>query len=233
MKKHLLIFLCFVFTQVNTTSGQHIHPHTWQIGLGLGEVPTGGSFKPSITLGYHFNQKLYAGVIYQFADHIQRDGSSFNVKSSELSALQKAKEHVAQRFLIQGRYQPMPYLPYLSFGIVYNGNDVEDMSFIAADRSINGNNYSGSILVTQSRKAGWGPALGLGYQYNFKNGLAINAEWTPAWFTPIPTPDYEFSGTADLSAKDKQYIMDKMTDGFKSSVTNRYKVFHVGVAYRF
>lgn len=226
-----LVSLCSIATQ--NTCAQRIQANTWQVGLGLGELPIGGSLKPSVTLGYHFSKHFYAGVIYQFSDEIQRDNSSFNVKTSELNRLHTAKEKVAQRLLIQGRYQPCNYAPYISLGVVYNGNDVEQMTFNAASRNINGTYYQGNINITQSRKAGWGAALGIGYQYNMKNGLSMNAEWTPAWFTPIPTPQYTFSGDATLSNADKTYLANKMTKGFKGSVTNRYKVFHVGIAYRF
>ena len=75
--------------------------------------------------------------------------------------------------------------------------------------------------------------MGIGYQYNFRNGVSLNTEWTPAWFRGYPQPEYVFSGTSDLSNESQQYLKRKMDDGFKSSVTNLYKVFHLGVAYRF
>ncbi|MEZ5015799.1 MAG: outer membrane beta-barrel protein [Flavipsychrobacter sp.] len=231
--RQLFITIAFLLSGLTHSVAQQSLNNSWQVGLGLGELPIGGSLKPSITLGYHFNEHLYVGVIYQTADKIKRDKSSFNVKASELSQLTQAKEDVAQRLLVQCRYTPVRYAPYISLGFVYNGSDVETMNFAPANRIINGNTYNGDLQITQTRKAGSGLAIGIGYQYNFNNGLSINAEWTPAWFTPIPTPEYSFSGTTILSSQDKQFIKDKMTDGFKSSVTNRYKVFHIGVAYHF
>ena len=78
----------------------------WQIGVGLGELPMGGSFKPSISLGYQFNEKLYTGIIYQLPDRISRDKSSFNARSTGLDGLTSSNESVAQRFLFQVRYTP-------------------------------------------------------------------------------------------------------------------------------
>lgn len=204
----------------------------WQIGLGLGEIPMGGSFKPSITFGYHFNGKVYAGVIYQFKDEISRDASSFNAKSSGLEGLVCSSETVAQRFLLQLRYTPIKNGPYISTGLVFNGKDTETMVFDQRERELNGEIYDGTITIQQTRPAGFGLALGLGYQYNFRNGLSAGFEWTPAW-GQYPVPEYEFSGTSGLSQLTEEKLIEKMNEGFRGSVTNMYKVFHLGIAYRF
>lgn len=204
----------------------------WQIGIGLGELPIGGSIKPSITVGYHFSEKIYAGLIYQFKDEISRNESSFNAKSSELEGLISSNESVAQRFLFQVRYTPVKYGPYLSGGFVFNGKDTETILFDDRLRQISGENYSGDVHIQQTRPAGWGLAMGLGYQYDFKNGFSAGFEWTPAW-GQYTTPSYQFSGSAELSSNATNELTQKMNEGFKSSVTNMYKVFHIGVAYRF
>ena len=204
----------------------------WQIGIGLGELPTGGSFKPSITFGYHFNDKLYAGIIYQFKDEISRDEASFNAKSTGLNGLLGSNETVAQRFLLQMRYTPVRHGPYISTGFVFNGKDTETMQFANGHRTIAGEDFQGTVQIQQTRPSGWGFALGLGYQYDFKNGLSAGFEWTPAWFQ-YPTPSYTFDGSAALSKNAQNHLKRKMDEGFESSVTNMYKVFHIGVAYRF
>jgi hypothetical protein len=225
----LLLVQKELYGQENTNSKNRY----WQVGIGFGEIPYKGSFKPSITFGYYFNSKLYAGVIYQFKDEIKRDGSSFNAQSTGLNGLQSSREQVAARFLVQGRYTPVKNGPYLSFGFVYNGDDTETMRFDNRERTIQNQTYTGSIVINQTRKAGFVPALGIGYQYTFKSGFSLNAEWTPGLFTEIVTPEYSFSGDSNLSSSAKQGIMDKMTDAFKSNITNRYKVFHIGAAYVF
>lgn len=204
----------------------------WQVGFGLGELPTGGSFKPSITVGYFFSKKVYMGFIYQFRDHISRDHSSINAKSTDLDGLLDASETVAQRFLFQVRYTPFKNGPYLSGGFVFNGQDTETMQFDGRDRQVNGSQTSGTIEIQQTRPAGWGIAAGVGYQYHFNNGFTAGFEWTPAW-GQYPDPIYKFGGDAQLSDSSQQYIRQKMDDSFKSSVTNMYKVFHIGLAYRF
>lgn len=178
--------------------GTYNHNRYWQIGIGLRELPSGGSFKPSITFGYHFNEKIYAGLIYQFKDRINRDGASFNAQSSGLEGLVGSSETVAQRFLLQMRYTPLKNGPYLSGGFVFNGKDTETMQFDARSREINGATYDGTIEIHQTRPTGWGLALGFGYQHNFKNGLSGRFEWTPAW-GQYPTPSYVFAGSSDLS----------------------------------
>ena len=234
MKAIKLFFLIVVLFFSHLTMGQESNmglKNYWQIGVGLGELPIGGSFKPSITIGYHFNEKLYTGFIYQFSDEIQRDNSSFNARSAGLSGLISSMETVARRFMWQVRYTPVRYGPYLSTGFVFNGKDTETMLFDARYRELSGEDYNGTIEIRQARPAGWGFALGLGYQYNFKNGFSTGFEWTPAW-GQYSTPSYVFGGSTNLSNPAKSELQKKMDDGFRSSVTNVYKVFHIGIAYR-
>ncbi|MCB0635473.1 MAG: hypothetical protein KDC54_02590 [Lewinella sp.] len=204
----------------------------WQIGFGLGELPTGGSFKPSLTFGYHFSDQLYAGIIYQLADEIQRDGDSFNARSTGLDGLRSARETVSRRLLAHVRYTPFRQGPYLSAGFVFNGRDTEVMQFDDRPRTVAGESYAGTIRIEQTRPAGWGLALGLGYQYHFRNGFSAGFEWTPAW-GQFPEPHYVFDGTAELNEAAQAELRHDMDRGFRSSVTNLYKVFHLGLAYRF
>lgn len=228
----LLIFLILASFVAQSQEMNSPVKQYWQIGVGLGELPMGGSFKPSITFGYHVNEKLYAGIVYQFKDKISRNSSSFNAKSAELSGLQTSSETVSQRFLVQVRYQPLKCGPYLSGGFVFNGEDSEDMIFDDRIREIAGEEFLGDIHIQQTRPGGWGLALGLGYQYDFKNGISAGFEWTPAW-GQYPAPNYMIGGSADLSAVATDELQNKMDTGFRNSVTNMYKVFHIGVAYRF
>lgn len=204
----------------------------WQVGIGLGELPFGGSFKPSLTFGYHISEQLYFGLVYQFRDHISRDGSSFNAQSAGLDGLTSSRESVARRFMLQVRYTPFRYGPYLSGGFVYNGADTETMSYDSRDRTIAGEIFNGNIGIVQTRPGGGGLAFGLGYQYNFKNGISAGVEWTPVW-TKMAIPEYSFSGSAELSVSAEQEIIERMDKGFRGSVTNRYKIFHIGISYRF
>ena len=189
----------------------------WQIGIGIGELPTGGSFKPSFTLGYHFNSSIYAGIIYQFKDEISRNGSSFNAKSSDLDGLISASEQVAKRFIFQIKYTPIKNGPFLSGGFVFNGKDTETMKFDNRIRDINDEPYSGTVEIQQTRPAGWGLALGIGYQYNFKNGFSAGFEWTPAW-GQYPTPSYVFGGSSNLTEYSKNSLKKKIVNLFKELV---------------
>ena len=133
----LLISLASTFTTVAQTDIDPLRG-SWQIGIGFGELPINGSFKPSVTFGYHFNDKLYAGVIYQFSDQISRGSSSFNAKSTGLEGLISSHEDVGQRALVHVRYTPFRNGPYLTAGFVYNATDREVMTFDEGVRSIAG-----------------------------------------------------------------------------------------------
>lgn len=230
--KQIIFAVAFLLAMVAKSQDTSPMTNYWQVGFGLGELPTGGSFKPSITLGYHFNEKFYAGIIYQFKDEISRNSASINAKSTELDGLLSASESVAQRFLLQVRYTPIKNGPYLSGGFVFNGKDAETMQFDSRQRLISAEAYDGNIVIEQTRPPGWGWALGLGYQYDFDNGFSAGFEWTPAW-GQYPTPSYVFGGSSYLSTSTEEQIQKKMNDKFTESVTNMYKVFHIGLAYRF
>lgn len=234
MKKILILLLVNIVMPGKDSLAQDMPESKkyWQIGIGLGELPFGGSFKPSLTFGYHFNEKLYSGIIYQFKDEIQRNKSSFNAQASGLDGLSKSYETVAQRFLFQVRYTPVKNGPYLSTGFVFNGKDSENMEFDSRKRIIGDHEYEGELIIQQSRPAGWGFALGIGYSYRFKNNLSAGFEWTPAWFQ-YAKPEYSFAGNSTLSESDAAQLIDKMNKKYKSSVTNLYKVFHIGLAYQF
>ena len=80
MKK--LLLLCATVVSFFQLAAQDIpnpvQQAGWQIGIGFGEIPYQGSFKPSFTFGYHVNEHWYVGVIYQLRDEIQRNEDSFN-----------------------------------------------------------------------------------------------------------------------------------------------------------
>lgn len=68
------------------------------------------------------------------------------------------------------------------------------------------------------------------FQFPLPIYLAAGFEWTPVW-GKFPTPSYQFSGTSQLSESTRRALAEKMDQGFRSSVTNRYKVFHIGLSY--
>lgn len=205
----------------------------WQVGFGLGEIPMHGSFKPSLTFGYHINDKFYLGVIYQFRDDIHRGTSSFNAEGTGLTDLTDSRETVGQRFMLQCRYTPVKYAPYISLGVVFNDVDREVMYFGNAEHQIGNNTYNAALTVTQCRPAGWAPAIGLGYQADLKCGLSFNAEWTPGWFVWVPEPDIQIESGTIIEDADMDLFKKQVTKDFQSHVTNLYKVFHFGVSYRF
>ncbi len=237
MTRLIFIFLVFSLSlfQVTAQTGESNAPFLrgWQIGIGLGELPMGGSFKPSFTLGYHFNEHWYVGVNYQLKDKISRGTSSFNAKSTGLSQLQSSTESVGQRAILQVRYTPFRNGPYVAGGLVFNDTDSEQMVFGESLHHIGNNDYQTALEIQQTRKRGLVPALGIGYQYTHKSGLYANVEWIPGLFSGIPEPEYRFTSTETIASNDLNILEDKMTDKFQSTITNWYKVFHIGLGYQF
>ncbi|MCA9626661.1 MAG: hypothetical protein KC766_03295 [Myxococcales bacterium] len=188
-------------------------------GVNLGELPWGGSFKPGIALGYYVNELVYVGVVYQVPDTIRRDGSSFNASGLGKDGIVKSEESVGQRFMLHSRVRPHRYAPFLSFGMVFNDEDREETLFDDETR------------VVQTREAGLRPAIGLGYDYTFSNGLTLNVEWT-GWLFDIPKPKVEIDG-GPLTDSERSALEARAEDNFESNITNAYHLFALGVGYAF
>ena len=203
------------------------------VGVDLGELPWHGSFKPGITLGYHFNEYAYVGVIYQLADTIQRDASSFNAQASGLDGLVSSRERVSSRALLHVRLRPHRLAPFVSLGVVYNGRDVESLRFDARPRTIGEESCTGPLAFSQARPAGIAAAIGLGYGYTFDNGLELSVEWTGAPYAKAPAPELSFDAESPLAESARAKLTADITRDFRSSVFNVYHVFHLGAGYAF
>ena len=206
---------------------------TFVVGVDLGELPWHGSFKPGITFGYHVSDLLYVCGIYQLADSIERDGTSFNAQAIGLDGLTSSRETVGHRAMLHARLRPHRLAPFATVGLVYNGEDVETIRFDARDRTIGGASHSGALTIEQTRPAGIALGIGLGYAYTFDHGLQLSLEWTGAPYAPAPRPQLRFDGDQPLPRDAQAALSERVTREFRASVFNTYHLFHVGAAYGF
>ena len=204
----------------------------FHIGLEFGELPSWGSFKPGISIGYHFTELVYVGFVYQVADSIQRNGSSFNAASVGLDGLLSSSETVGQRAYLQARIRPHRYSPYVSLGFVFNDRDTETITFDDRTRTITGNQVDGAIKIVQSRPAGLRPALGFGYSYTFDNGVELFTEWAGWWMFGAPEPELKFEAPG-LAAASEAALRTRIVDEFTASPFNTYHTFQLGAGYTF
>ena len=202
----------------------------WQLGVHFGELPWDGSFKPGVSFGYHFNDLVYVGAVYQVADRIQRNGRSFNAQSVELAGLDASSERVGQRAYVQVRARPHRLAPYVSAGFVFNDRDTETIQFDARERIVGEHTSASAISITQSRPAGLRPALGFGYSYRMPSGVELHTEWSGWWMFGAPTPTVDITG-ADLTPEASALLEDRIVKAFTSSPFNTYHVFQIGVGY--
>lgn len=207
-------------------------PGYFHVGLELGELPFNGSFKPGISVGYHFNDLFYVGFVYQLADSIQRDGTSFNAQAVGLSGLTGSSETVGQRAYLQARIRPHRLAPFVSVGFVFNDRDTETIEFDARTRDIAGQRLSGPVKIVQSRPAGLRPALGLGYSYRFDTGVELFAEWSGWWMFGSPEPEVNIEAE-QLGAAARSALDRRIRDAFTSSPFNSYHLFQLGAGYTF
>lgn len=208
--------------------------NTWELGLTFGEIPIlAGSFKPGITVAYHFNEHLALSATCQLKDHIQRNNDSFNAVNTGLGGLIQSKETTGERILFAVQYRPVKWSPYIMAGFVNNYRDVEVMKFDQQTRTIGSREYDSEITIEQTRSAGFVPAIGFGYRYDFDNGISLNTNIAAGIFTSIPDPGAEINSSVPLADSDHHSLMNKMISVYKDNFHNRYHIFNLGVSYRF
>ncbi|MEM9325202.1 MAG: hypothetical protein AAGA85_06090 [Bacteroidota bacterium] len=237
MKKAIVIWsiTCLTIIQVASQDPfQRVEPRQWEIGISFGEIPImAGSFKPGISFGYHFNDYLYVGGIYQIVDHIARNGNSFDAAGLGFENLKSSKERVAPRSMLQARLRPHRLAPFVSVGLITNGTDVETVEFGHANHQIGDHTYEGPITVNIARSGAVRPAIGFGYHYAFKNGIVVSTEWSFDWFHPVPAPKLEFDPSFEVNPDDLATKEAEITEAFQSNFHNRYHIFHLGLGYKF
>ncbi len=232
----LAIMLCIavpIHAQHEREIRQHAFRNAWQVQLGLGELPWRGSFKADIAMGYHIDDRLYVGAMYQIPDRIRRDHGSFNARGIGLEGMTESRERVGQRMLLHVRYTPAPRTPFVSLGMVYNDTDTETTRFDARDRIIGGTRHTGAITVIQQRARGARPAVGAGYQQAWRNGISMSAEWIGAILGSAPEPRIHLQSEGHLAMSEVQSLSSRIREAFIASPFNRYHVFHVGAGYSF
>ncbi len=236
MKTKIITNLMIIST-VNYLSAQtnDVMPQKyWQLGIGFGEIPfLSKSFKPSFTVGYRFNQYVYLGVIYQLVDNIERNNDSYDAQSIGFDGLLSSKEKVGQRALIHIRLTPIKYGPFISLGLVMNDDDKETVEFDSRTRMIGNNYYDGNTTVGLTRKGAVRTALGLGYEYTFKNKFGLNAEWTFNIFNSIPSKMIELQSDYAILESDTESFKENLSNELGSNFHNRYHIFHIGASYNF
>lgn len=210
----------------------------WMVGLGFGEIPfMAGSFKPSLTIGYHVNEYIWLGSVMQLTDHIERDGESFNAQNTDLGHLLDSRETTGARSFLGARLRPHRLSPYVSLGAVFNGTDTETMTFGAASRNIasrdmGAGTYEEALEVVQRRPYGIRPAVGLGYSYTFDSGFSLSTEITGAWFFSAADPEVSVRGLGSpLDPADRAALERRLQRVFDDNLHNRYHLFHLTAGY--
>lgn len=206
--------------------------HLWEIGLTFGEIPfMSGSFKPGVTLGYHFNENVALSATIQLRDYLQRDDASFNARNTGFDGLLSSNERTGERMLFAIHYRPADWSPYLIAGFVYNGKDLETMKFDHRSREIGTQIYDSEITIVQQRERNLVPAIGFGYRYDFENGISLNTNIAVGIFTGIPSPKVDIRAN-NLSPIDKTVLSERSISAYQENFHNHYHVFNLGFSYR-
>lgn len=217
MNKQLLVFAIAFLVPSPALADSDVTDGAVVVGVNLGELPWGGSFKPGLTLGYQWNDYVYTGVTYQIGDSIRRDSGSFNASGIGIDGITRSEEDVSGRFMASVRVRPHRLSPYATLGVVYNGRDTETTS------------YEDGTTVVQSRPGAWRPAIGLGYEHTLDNGISMHVEWA-GWVFERPSPDVTVTG-GGRTPDEQAALLERIDSNFKSHITNSYHLFSVGVGY--
>ena len=204
----------------------------WAVAIGFGEIPfLAGSFKPSVSFGYHFNRFIYVGTIVQMADVLERGDASFNAVNAGLDGLLDTRETTGPRVFLGTRLRPHRYSPYLSLGAVFNATDIETIYYDHRPRDVGGETINGSLEVEQARPFGIRPAFGLGYSYTFSNGIVLDVEFTGAWLFKPADPEIRVRSTSPLSKEAEDAIRAQFLSAYEDNFHNRYHLFNIAVGY--
>ena len=235
MKTHKYIFFVLILLHsLLFAQSNGLKHNSWQVGFTFGEIPIlSGSFKPGITVGYHFNEYLMAEFTYQLKDYLQRDDESFNAVNIGFDGLISSKETTGERMFVGLRYKLVDWSPYLTAGFVLNMNDVETIKYDVRERLIGNYNYDGNLEIVQTRETGFAPAFGFGYQYDFDNRISLNTSFAMAFLTDIATAKVDIKSDTEISKSDLDLLKQKMDDEYKSNFHNRYHIFNIGITYKF
>lgn len=228
-------FLMVILFSYITVSGQvnEISKNFWQVGFTFGEIPVlSGSFKPGVTFAYYFNEKLSAEFTFQMKDYLNRDDESFNAVKIGYDGLISSKESTGERLFLGFRFKPVKWSPYLTAGFVLNFTDKETIKFDDRKRIVGSNTYEGELEIVQKRKTGLAPAFGIGYQYDFDNGISLNTSFAMAFFNNIPSPVTEINSADEVSEEDRNLLDRKLETTYKDNFHNRYHIFNLGIIYR-
>ncbi len=202
----------------------------WVVGLELGELPLEGSFKLGANFGYRFSRQHELFVSYQIPDKIKRDGRSFNADSTGIKGLTSSIERVAQRAQILGiwRGQATPF--YLSYGLVYNGQDSEQMNFKKMPRLVNNQVLQDPLSITVTRPTGFAPALGVGISWLMHSDTELFIQWSGNILQKAATPEIQIS-SSEINPVTRQQLKHRISNKFRKRITNLYHVFSLGIRY--
>ncbi len=234
IKLCLILILLFSSAVINSAEGLNRLRNSWEVGFTFGEIPMlSGSFKPGITLGYHLNEYISLSASFQLRDHLERNEESFNAQNMGFDGLLSSKETTGERVIFAVNLRPSVYSPFLVAGIVYNNIDQETIKFDSRKRKIGDNEYLTGLSIIQSRKSGIVPAVGIGYRYDFDNGISLNTSFAMGFFNEISAPENRFESDIEILPKDKLKMEKKLIEGYKDNFHNRYHIFNLGISYRF
>lgn len=204
----------------------------WTISVGFGEIPfLSGSFKPSVSLGYHINNYLFLGYTVQLRDVLERGTASFNALDTGLGGVQRTREETGVRSLLAVRMRPHRNSPFISLGLLFNGSDREVMHFDGRKRVIGDHTYQGDLVLEQTRPWAIRPAVGLGYSHTFNTGLSLGIEMAGAFFLPAPEPVTHLIGDPELTNSDATALKQRISSAFKNNFHNRYHLFQMTAGY--
>jgi len=223
-----LLWFVLLLSNSPIVSANGVSP--WIFGVELGELPLKGAFKPGINLGYRFTQQHELFISYQLPDKISRDEDSFNVQSTGLKGLTSSTETVSKRAQVLGIWRGYSLPLYLSYGLVYNGQDSEHMSFREMPRQIHNQQLQGPLSLTLTRPAGYSPALGLGVRWPTADGYEIFAQWSGNVFQKAVTPDIQIHSN-EINSATRETLTTHIKHKFRKKISNVYHVFSMGMRY--
>lgn len=202
-------------------------------GASFGEIPVlAESFKPSVTwIKPVGNTGWGIRTTLQRADHIRRDGESFNARIAGLEGLQSSRESTGARHLIALNHQSGDVGLNLFVGALYSGKDQESIYFDDQMRTL-AESHSGDLDITISRPEAVRFVCGVGYRYKINTTWSVTMDIAADLLGGVPGQEVTMGSNNTLSEKNRSEIIRRFQEAYHDNIHNRYHQFTIAIQYR-
>ena len=209
------------------------------------QLSTGGEFSPipapgptvGVHVGYQISEAFYIGgtskMFFDMSDTFDKhDGKGYD--ENEVygqSAEDDSEFSIGPRHHLAVRVSPWDHGLFFSAGIIYQGRDTAKTTFRKRERELNDNTYTTGLIASLEYEAWTVPAIGIGFNHIFTNGISIGVDGAVGLAKP-QSPDVTVDAInweSEVAQEDLDYWKEQIEDNEKRFPAQ--VAFHIGYAF--